>query len=337
MAGSKKITIAHVAEHANVSSATVSRVLRHPELVNPSTVARVRKSLSELGYSGIAGQPAAGTSRRTIVVNIPWLDNPFYGEIMRGVRVSAEAHGLEMLISWGSPDNVESCKRFCSMLQNCGAAGVIILCPLSAESLERISNTVPTVQCCEYNPETNIPFVSIDDREAARTAVEHLVSCGCKKLSIVCGPQVYKYARGRKEGFLEVIRAHDKPEIAQRLELSDDELLHYFIRLRTGNGKPIAISYNYVSTKIVPAIDVKCLEQSFYAFLDSQGIEREYQGTSYTAKLPTAEQQELLEANDIALLCASHSTFTRREGKLVPFGYTLTCYNGNLYTYYSSI
>ena len=105
MAGSKKITIAHVAEHAKVSSATVSRVLRHPELVNPSTVARVRKSLSELGYSGIAGQPAAGTSRRTIVVNIPWLDNPFYGEIMRGVRVSAEAHGLEMLISWGSPDN----------------------------------------------------------------------------------------------------------------------------------------------------------------------------------------------------------------------------------------
>ena len=85
MAGSKKITIAHVAEHAKVSSATVSRVLRHPELVNPSTVARVRKSLSELGYSGIAGQPAAGTSRRTIVVNIPWLDNPFYGEIMRGV------------------------------------------------------------------------------------------------------------------------------------------------------------------------------------------------------------------------------------------------------------
>ena len=109
MAGSKKITIAHVAEHAKVSSATVSRVLRHPELVNPSTVARVRKSLSELGYSGIAGQPAAGTSRRTIVVSIPWLDNPFYGEIMRGVRVSAEAHGLEMLISWGSPDNGESC------------------------------------------------------------------------------------------------------------------------------------------------------------------------------------------------------------------------------------
>ncbi|MEE0664679.1 MAG: LacI family DNA-binding transcriptional regulator [Collinsella bouchesdurhonensis] len=212
MTGSKKITIAHVAEHAKVSSATVSRVLRHPELVNPSTVARVRKSLSELGYSGIAGQPAAGTSRRTIVVNIPWLDNPFYGEIMRGVRVSAEAHGLEMLISWGSPDNVESCKRFCSMLQNCGAAGVIILCPLSSESLERISSTVPTVQCCEYNPETNIPFVSIDDREAARTAVEHLVSCGCKKLSIVCGPQVYKYARGRKEGFLEVIRMHDLVE-----------------------------------------------------------------------------------------------------------------------------
>lgn len=159
--------------------------------------------------------------------------------------------------------------------------------------------------------------------DSARSFTEDM-----KAIGLVAGSKLISY---------EVIRAHDKPEIAQRLELSDDELLHYFIRLRTGNGKPIAISYNYISTKIVPAIDVKCLEQSFYAFLDSQGIKREYQGTSYTAKLPTAEQQELLEANDIALLCSSHSTFTRREGKLVPFGYTLTCYNGNLYTYYSSI
>lgn len=149
-----------------------------------------------------------------------------------------------------------------------------------------------------------------------------------KAIGLVAGAKLISY---------EVIRAHDKPEIAQRLELSDDELLHYFVRLRTGNDKPIAISYTYVSTKIVPAIDIDCLERSFYAFLDSQGIEREYQGTFYTAKLPTVEQQRLLETNDIALLCAEHSTFTRREGKLIPFGYTLTCYNGDLYTYFSSI
>ena len=77
-----------------------------------------------------------------------------------------------------------------------------------------------------------------------------------KAIGLVAGSKLISY---------EVIRAHDKPEIAQRLKLSDDELLHYFIRLRTGNGKPIAISYNYVSAKILPAIDVKCLEQSFYS------------------------------------------------------------------------
>ncbi len=159
--------------------------------------------------------------------------------------------------------------------------------------------------------------------DSARSFTEDM-----KAIGLVAGSKLISY---------EVLRARDKPEIAQRLELSDDEMMHYFIRLRTGNDKPIAISYNYVSTKIVPAIDVKCLEQSFYAFLDSQGIEREYQGTSFTAKLPTAEQRELLGADNIALLCAAHNTFTRQEGKLVPFGYTLTCYNGNLYTYYSSI
>ena len=130
-----------------------------------------------------------------------------------------------------------------------------------------------------------------------------------------------------------VVRAETVPEVQAKLSLGDDDLVHEFSRLRTGDGKPVAISYNYVSASVIPAIDVACLSRSFYAFLDSLGIEREYCGSEFRAVLPTDEQKRLLEADDIALLCSAHCTYTRIDGLMVPFEYTETYYNGNIYTY----
>ena len=42
-----------------------------------------------------------------------------------------------------------------------------------------------------------------------------------------------------------VYKATDVPEVAEYLALADDELIHYFVRLRTGDGEPIALSDTY--------------------------------------------------------------------------------------------
>jgi len=133
----------------------------------------------------------------------------------------------------------------------------------------------------------------------------------------------------------EVVAARTRPAISLKLELSEDDKMHYFVRLRTGDGKPIALSYTYVSVEVVPAIEVACLEKSFYGYLDSIGIRREFHGNEYRATLPTEEQKKLLGEDDLALLCVSHVTCTHIGGELVPFEYTETCYNGNVYTYVS--
>lgn len=199
-----KATVADVAMAAGVSPATVSRVLHHPELVNGDTLERVRRSIADLGYSSVSfeGLGAAGTP--LVVISIPWLDNPFYGEIVRGARVAAQIHGAQVLISWGDPED-PSLDEFCRMLRSCGAQGIITCGPLSLEALERIQGTIPVVQCCEFNDRSNIPYVSVDDFSAARTATEHLLACGCRRLAFVGGPNVYKYSRERRRGFLSVV------------------------------------------------------------------------------------------------------------------------------------
>ena len=100
----------------------------------------------------------------------------------------------------------------------------------------------------------------------------------------------------------------------QKLELGGNDFIHYFVRLRTGNEKPIAISYTYVSAKIIPAINVDCLNASFYEFVDSLGLERELKQLELKATLPTDRQKELLAANNIALLCSAHITYTHIDG-----------------------
>ena len=80
----KKMTIELVSQHAGVSPATVSRVINHPELVSAKTIARVNASIRELGYASLLDRYRSTTptdERGPIVVNIPWLDNPFYSEI----------------------------------------------------------------------------------------------------------------------------------------------------------------------------------------------------------------------------------------------------------------
>ncbi|MBR2702117.1 MAG: GntR family transcriptional regulator [Erysipelotrichaceae bacterium] len=131
----------------------------------------------------------------------------------------------------------------------------------------------------------------------------------------------------------EVIKAAAVPEIRDKLHLTDNDMVHHFVRLRTGNNIPIAVTYNYVSVRIVPAIDISSLDSSFYGYLDSIGIRRVAKDMELSATLPNAQQKELLQIDNAALLCSAHVTYTIFNNKQVPFEYSKTFYNGDSYSY----
>ena len=121
------------------------------------------------------------------------------------------------------------------------------------------------------------------------------------------------------------------PEITQRLQAEPDDLIHYFSRIRTGNGIIISISYNYVPCKTIPAIDIACLENSFFEFVKKLGFTGLYTvGFSLCATLPTPEQKKLLEIENEALLKVSHITCSNQDDILE---YIDTYYIGSMYTY----
>ena len=131
----------------------------------------------------------------------------------------------------------------------------------------------------------------------------------------------------------EVFKAGTVPEIKEKLKLNDDDMIHFFIRLRTGNNIPIAVSYDFISAAVVPAIDVSRLDKSLYDYLDSIGIKRVAKEMELSARLPDKQQKELLEIENTALLCSTHITYTIINGKQIPFEYSKTFYNGDSYSY----
>lgn len=204
----EKITVAEIAKEAGVSPATVSRALNNRSIVKASTVQKIENAMAALGcpmqqpsLQDISHQPL-------IVLNLPGIENVFYQDVVKGVRVSAKAHGCHLLIH-ESPLTRGSIQDFCNLLTRVQAVGAITLNYVAKSSLDQIHTIAPLVQCCEYNSETDYPYVSIDDFAAAETATNYLISCGCNKIALINGPQHFKYARKRQEGFLNALAKAD--------------------------------------------------------------------------------------------------------------------------------
>lgn len=131
----------------------------------------------------------------------------------------------------------------------------------------------------------------------------------------------------------EVLPASEFPIASQKLDCTGEDLIHHFVRLRTGDGKPVALSDTYVSAKVIPAISVEALNESFYAYVKSLGIRVAGYDMEISATLPTEEQRQLLSLDDVAILQMTHVTYAEREGLRIPFEYITTHYNGDLYSY----
>ena len=222
MAVNRRVTIAQIAESAGVSPATVSRALNHPELVNDRTLGRINSSIRNLGYGGPVDQYREGSPdcRGLVVVNLPWLDNPFYSEIVHGVRVAANNAGYDTLISW---DNITNENRPLVFARCCAAAARAASSPPLPSRRGPSRRSRPWCRSCSARraaPDVDAPYVTIDDHLAASRATEHLISCGCKRLAIVAGSNEFKFSRERLEG---VSRHHGKKRRARasRLDPAD--------------------------------------------------------------------------------------------------------------------
>ena len=171
----KKFTYQDIAKSAGISIATISRVFNNPEIVSASARNKVINAVTAMGEDPNAYGLLPDPADRLIIFNVPTLRNQFYSPIIESARKIALSKNYLLLIN---EDNLSpsSLDQFLLLLSRTRTCGVIIANAMTSESLERIRNEVPVVTCCEAVPESGVPFVTIDDENAAYSAVKYIAS-----------------------------------------------------------------------------------------------------------------------------------------------------------------
>jgi len=193
-----------VAKRAGVSIATVSRVLSRPDAVATATRRRVMQAVTHLGYTtNAAGKHLRTQKSDKILVTIPDISNPFYSRVLQSIEESAQREGYAVLLG-DTQHDLKREERYTLMLRRRDAEGLIVLghgLPDVAMEVSRETSGIPhVVGACEFNSRADIPRVHIDNRAAARDAIEHLYSLGHRRIGVVTGPTDSALSRDRLEG-----------------------------------------------------------------------------------------------------------------------------------------
>jgi DNA-binding LacI/PurR family transcriptional regulator len=198
------MNIKAVAKRANVSTATVSRVINGTAKVNPQTAERVRKAVDALHFYPDTNARALGSGRSNLYgLIISDITNPFFPEMAKAFEDIAVAHGQEVLIvnTNYDPERMKLCVT--RMLQR-RVDGVAIM---TSEMDERLLQTfsrrfIPLVFLDTGDAGPGVSCIRIDYSAGIDAAVRHLVNLGHKRIAFISGPMHLSSARTRYNAFM---------------------------------------------------------------------------------------------------------------------------------------
>ncbi|HEY3562400.1 MAG TPA: DUF6807 family protein [Kribbella sp.] len=193
------ITIADVARAAEVSRATVSRVMNGRLGVAPEIVARVRAAAERLNYrpSDLARSLSLGRTNMVALV-VPDLGNPLFQQILRGITNASAAAGYKVLVAETDEDPAAEAAIAIEARRRCDA--LIMVSPRIDE--ERLVELLPEVQpviLVNRQGPAEVPSVVVDYGRAVRIVVDHLVGLGHRRLAFLSGPAASASNRLRLE------------------------------------------------------------------------------------------------------------------------------------------
>ncbi len=218
MVSPKKIpTIQDVARHANVSAATVSRVLSAPERVSEPTRDRVNLAVRETGYTiNQAARTLRMQKAKTILTAMPGIGNPFYSTILDAIVTTAASRGYGVLVTGRLGDDPT---RWLSDYYLSNRADGLLLFDgfLDTRKLHGITGenaTMPLVAAYDELPDPRINSVITDNLQAAERAVAHLYDYGHRRIGHIGGPSRNTFPNERLVGFRKAMfeRRLDIPE-----------------------------------------------------------------------------------------------------------------------------
>lgn len=232
-----RATITDVAREAGVSKATVSAVLNDRGTVKDTTRLRVLDAIERLNYRPTQLAPSTTTnSLKSLGIVVKEIDNPYYAEVVLGARSRAEENGYSLVVL-SSEGEYEAERRAVELMRAKQIDGLIATPVLDAHAdlshffeLKRRNYPFVLLEAVRGVPAS---LVDVDNVDASRRAVEHLIELGHTRIVHFAGPEYSMHTHERVDG---VRRACS----ASHLVFGDDDIIPAGAHLESGYRAALA-------------------------------------------------------------------------------------------------
>ncbi len=241
------VTIYDVAREANVSMATVSRVVNGNPNVKPTTRKKVLEAIERLGYRPNAvARGLASKKTTTVGVIIPDISNIFYAELARGIEDVATMYKYNIILS-NSDQNKEKEMHLLNTMLGKQVDGIVFMSENITEEhvAEFKKSPVPIVLAASFDNQGTIPSVNINYEQGAYDATKHLLDKEHTRIAFVSGQSEHaaaevKKLQGYKRALEEAGVAFDE-ELVVEGDYTYDSGIEAFDKLWELQDKPTAV------------------------------------------------------------------------------------------------
>jgi len=213
-----KVTIKDVATEANVSYATVSRVINNDNHVKPETRDRIQEAMQRLGY--VANRQArslAGGRTNSIGVLVPDLGTGYIGEIIRGIDAELGLNDLDLILYTTHRTAIKEANYVANLAKGM-VDGLLLVLPRSPTDFigTLTQRNFPFVLIDHQGNGPDCPAVGAANWQGGFTATEYLIKLGHQRIGFITGWMDLGCALGRLDGYRSALRTNHipvKPEL----------------------------------------------------------------------------------------------------------------------------
>lgn len=207
MARTKKITISDIAEKANVSKSTVSRVLNDSEAVIEEKRTAVLDAIAELDYQpNLFARGLAGGQTMAIGILTQNITSPHNDALLRGVLQGLNGTGYSPIFADGYWQSNKE-KEAIQILLGRQVDGLIVLGgEVSGSFLQQVAQKVPLIIVGRCVDELVQHCLYVDNFVGAYKATKYLIQMGHQRIAHITGRLDHPDGFNRREGYLQALR-----------------------------------------------------------------------------------------------------------------------------------
>ncbi len=206
-------TLRDVAQRADVSDATVSRVLNGSGQVREKTRARVMHVVEELGYVlNPYARGLAGGRSHVIGLLLPHFTVGYCAEIIRGVDDALAERGYDLML-YNAHRGSANAASYMAAIERGLADGLVVVLPQEVgpylHALQQRHYPCVLIDHQGRNEEVDECFaVDVTNWQGAFDATQHLVALGHRRIGFITGRMNLGCARDRLAGYQDALKAN---------------------------------------------------------------------------------------------------------------------------------